>query len=134
MLNVKPVFQTLLKLNSTWSQRLLRECFQPKALCLLALVAEFAGAALRFTRKLDSGSLPAAAIGRAVQALEAELRDLFDFKDCRGHPQEPLVLSSKFQMGYIQILCREHLGLELAELACLLFNVIVFPHLPGEGC
>lgn len=107
VLNVKPVFQTLLKLNSTWSQRLLRECFQPKALCLLALVAEFAGAALRFTRKLDSGSLPAAAIGRAVQALEAELRDLFDFKDCRGHPQEPLVLSSKFQMGYIQILCRE---------------------------
>lgn len=111
VLNIKPIFQTLLKLNSVWAQRLLRECFEPKKLCLLALVAEFAGAALRFTRKLDSGSLPAAAVGQAVQALEAELTDLFHFKDGRGNPQEPLVLNNKFQMGYVQILSREHSGL-----------------------
>ena len=56
--NTKPILNMLLKLDSAWSRRLLRDAFQPKNLVLLALIAEFSDAVMRFIRKLDnSGGL-----------------------------------------------------------------------------
>ena len=113
VLNIRSLFNLLLKVNNSWSERLLAECFQAKSLLLLALIAEFASCCMRYVRKLDagdaSGDFMAPQVSRAVHQPEDELDSLFSFKS-GDHVREPLVLNKNFSMGYVQILSRELLG------------------------
>ena len=111
ILNVKHLFALLINMeSSSWSQKIL-EAFKPKSLLLLALTAELSAAAMRFVRQLDKGEeFPIAQTGRAVQQLEKELGDLFNFQnstDPDGSIRQPLVLNEDFTSGFVQILIKE---------------------------
>ena len=54
VINVKPLMSMLVKLGSPWSKKLLAGAFSPKRLLLLALIAEFGDAAMRYIRKFDN--------------------------------------------------------------------------------
>ena len=90
------------------------EFFAPNYLLLLALVAEFAAAAMRFVRLSDGndGLKGIAKSAAAINVLEGELRHLFSYRDTAGNIREPFALSDKYTAGFVQTLYRGHLDPE----------------------
>ena len=117
--NLVPIFRLLVELrvsddaDGKWAQRLLNEVFTSRNLLLLAMVAELSSVAVRFTRRFDGTqdmSGRASHVARTASwlgVMRDELQRLFRFRSSDGTLQEPLIFSSAFDKGYVQILQRD---------------------------
>ena len=109
--HVKPLVRVLSALESDWARSVLA-FFSPSNLLLLALVAEFSAAALRFIRSWDGcdGIRGVAKLATSVDMLEGELRHLFAYRDSANNLREPFAMSENFSAGFVQMLHREKHG------------------------
>ena len=106
--HVKPLIRVLSVLDTAWAHSVLAY-FTPSNLLLLALVAEFSAAALRFIRGWDGcdGIRGVAKLATFVDMLEGELRHLFAYRDSADNLREPFAISEHFSAGFVQTLYRE---------------------------
>ena len=121
--NVNPLRRMLAGLDTEWSLGVLA-FFTPSYLLLLALVAEFSAAAMRFVRAWDGkdGLRGIAALASSVDVLEGELRHLFSYRDSAGNLREPFAMSAHFTAGYVQTLYRESLASSVSMCRMWWFN------------